>query len=300
MRTTVEQPWPDRSLGRGLRRAVAAIVPHPPRTRVSSAQPCSTLPGRSTNPRFSGPQTGPSIDSTQNHRPPLFAPLPSAPFAARGRGLRHVVSVHVQHPARARVSSTAPVAPCRTARPTPGVSARRSILCKNHRPPLFAPLPSALLAHGRSVWDDFPTRVLHPPRMRALSAPPCALCQISPGHTKNITTPQDSSILSTTMHHMPTPPSSRLTPHSSHTHPSAPPPPPLRPHAALPTNLYPPPNPHTTCPPPPPHSGTASANRHHHRHRQCSPLPPSTHPNPPRTSAPMLSTTHTKPCCNQH
>ena len=62
----------DRLLGRGLRHAIAALVPHPPRTRVSSAQPCSTLPGRSTNPRFFGP----SLISMQKPPPATFCPPP--------------------------------------------------------------------------------------------------------------------------------------------------------------------------------------------------------------------------------
>jgi len=128
-RLPVRRPW----------HAIATRLPHPPRTRASSAQPCSTLPGCSTNPRFFGP----SLNSMQKPRPPLFRALPSAPFAVRSRGLRHATFVRIfDHYICGRPQHRR-VACCQTAGPTLGFSAFLSVACMNNRPPLFSPLPSA-------------------------------------------------------------------------------------------------------------------------------------------------------------
>ena len=62
----------DRLPVRRLWHAIATRLPHPPRTRASSAQPCGTLPGCSTNPRFFGP----SLNSMQKPPPATFCPPP--------------------------------------------------------------------------------------------------------------------------------------------------------------------------------------------------------------------------------
>jgi len=67
---------PDRLLVRRSWHAIATRLPHPPRTRASSAQPCSTLPGCSTNPRFFGP----SLNSMQKPPPATFCPPPVCAF----------------------------------------------------------------------------------------------------------------------------------------------------------------------------------------------------------------------------
>ena len=67
---------PDRLPVRRLWHAIATRLPHPPRTRASSAQPCSTLPGCSTNPRVFGP----SLNSMQKPPPATFSRPPVCAF----------------------------------------------------------------------------------------------------------------------------------------------------------------------------------------------------------------------------
>ena len=113
---------------------------HSPVARCRAARP---------TPGFSARRSIPC----KNHRPPLFAPLPSAPFAVRSRGLRHATFVRILDHCVCGRPQHRPVARCQTAGPTLGFSAFLSIACINNRAPLVASshlhlLPYAATAYG--------------------------------------------------------------------------------------------------------------------------------------------------------
>ena len=134
---------------------------HSPVARCRAARP---------TPGFSARRSIPC----KNHRPPLFAPLPSAPFAVRSRGLRHATFVRILDHCVCGRPQLRPVARCQTAGPTLGFSAFLSIACMNNRAPLVAPLPSAPFAvRGHGLRHVVSVRVQHPTDVRVSSTAPC-------------------------------------------------------------------------------------------------------------------------------
>ena len=112
----------------------------------------------------------------KNHRPPPFAPLPSAPVAVCGRGLRHAAFICIQHPCIYGRPQHRPVARCQAAGPTLEFSAFLSIACMNNFQPQATFCTPSACAFGRTQ-PRVPPYCFYarstPPRMRASLALHC-------------------------------------------------------------------------------------------------------------------------------
>ena len=162
---------PDRLLVRRPWHAVTTRLPHPPRTRASSAQPCSTLPGRSTNPRFFGP----SLISMQKPPPATFCPPPIC-ACCRMRS-RLTACCFYMHPAPLHLWASS-ASPCSTLSgrwTNPGVFGL--FVDRMHKQPHATFCTPSACAFGRTQ-PRVPPYCFYarstPPRMRASLALPCS------------------------------------------------------------------------------------------------------------------------------
>ena len=138
---------------------------HSPVARCRAARP---------TPGFSALRSIPC----KNHRPPLFAPLPSAPVAVCGCGLRHAAFIRIPHPCVCGRPQHRPVARCQTAGLTLEFSAFLSIACINNRMPLFSSLPPAPFAVcSRGLRHTAFIRIPHPCVCGRPQHRPVARCQ---------------------------------------------------------------------------------------------------------------------------